>query len=190
MTRVDRWVVGHCLRWLADHPADLAATDVCSINLSGLSLGDEDFNDYVARLFSETGVAPKKICFEVTETAAIADLRHASQFIRAMKRLGCSFALDDFGSGLASFGYLKTLQVDYLKIDGAFVRDIVHAPIDLAMVKSINEVGHVMGKKTIAEYVENQEVLAALKKLGVDYAQGYALGRPVDMAEYFNTEDN
>lgn len=185
MHKVDRWVVLNTLKYLEDHPEDLKRIDVCSINLSGNSLGDEGFHAFVLETLNHCKVPAEKICFEVTETAAIGDLSHARRFMKRLRREGCKFALDDFGSGLASFGYLKTLQVDYLKIDGAFVRDIIHAPVDLAMVKSINEVGHVMGKKTIAEYVENDEICERLRLLGVDFAQGHAVGRPVPIEQYF-----
>ena len=118
------------------------------------------------------------ICFEITETTAIANLTSAILLINQLKALGCRFALDDFGSGLSSFGYLKTLPVDYLKIDGAFVRDMVDDPVDCAMVKSINDVGHAMGKKTIAEWAEDKATLDRLEEIGVDYAQGYAIDKP------------
>ena len=129
--------------------------------------------------FSEGRVAPSQICFEITETAAIANLGSAIHFIKTLKARGCRFALDDFGSGLSSFAYLKTLPVDFLKIDGLFVKDIVDDAINLAMVKSINEIGQVMGKRTIAEFVENESTLEKLKEIGIDYAQGYGIGRPL-----------
>jgi EAL domain-containing protein (putative c-di-GMP-specific phosphodiesterase class I) len=152
---------------------------VVAINLSGPSLCDADFLDYLLNLILETKIDPARLCFEITETAAIANLSSATHFINSLHKIGCLFALDDFGSGLSSFAYLKNLPVDYLKIDGVFVRDIVNDPIDLAMVKSINEIGHVMGMKTIAEFVENEEILETLRVIGVDYAQGYGIGKPV-----------
>jgi len=178
MTKVDRWVVGTTLRWLRHNPEVSARTSICSINLSGPSVGDEAFGQLVVDAFAETEVPPEKICFEITETAAISDLSHATHFIDEMRALGCHFALDDFGSGLAGFSYLKALDVDFLKIDGAFVREIVDAPVDHAMVKAINEVGQIMGKQTIAEYVENETINDKLRALGVDYAQGYAVDKP------------
>jgi EAL domain-containing protein (putative c-di-GMP-specific phosphodiesterase class I) len=123
-------------------------------------------------------VDPSKFCFEITETAAVSNFRKASLFIDNVTRIGCSMALDDFGSGLSSFGYLKGLNVDFLKIDGSFVKDMVNDPIDRAMVESINQIGHVMKKKTIAEFVENDEILEQLRILGVDYAQGYGIEKP------------
>ncbi len=131
---------------------------------------------------TEANIPPEKICFEITETAAIANLPDACRFINVLRQQGCCFALDDFGSGLSSFAYLKNLQVDFLKIDGTFVKDIAEDPLDWAMVKYINEIGQLMGKQTIAEFVENEDILAKLKEIGVDYAQGYHLGepRPID----------
>ena len=132
--------------------------------------------------FRRHDLPPTKICFEVTETAAIDNLVGATRVIKALKSLGCVFSLDDFGTGLSSFAYLKNLPVDILKIDGMFVRDIVDDPIELAMVRSINEIGHVMGKQTVAEFVEDEAILQKLRETGVDYVQGYVLGapRPID----------
>jgi EAL domain-containing protein (putative c-di-GMP-specific phosphodiesterase class I) len=121
----------------------------------------------------------EKVTFEITETAAIADFAQADKFIRRIRRHGCRFALDDFGSGFASYAYLKNLQVDFLKIDGAFVRDLAVSEADYALVKSMNEVGHSLGIKTIAEYVESEEILAKLREIGVDYVQGYCIGKPM-----------
>lgn len=174
--KIDRWVISSALYWLASCPA--TSRPACSINLSGFSLGDRRYLEYILQMFEKTAVPFAKVCFEITETAAISNLSDATGFIHRLKSLGCRFSLDDFGSGLSSFAYLKNLPVDYLKIDGMFVRDIIDDPIDLAMVKSINEIGHVMGKKTIAEFVENDAILDRIKALGVDYAQGYELGRP------------
>jgi EAL domain-containing protein (putative c-di-GMP-specific phosphodiesterase class I) len=151
---------------------------MCSINLSGLSLGDDKFLPYVIEQLSRSGLDATKICFEITETAAIASFSQANRFIGALKDQGCKFALDDFGSGLSSFGYLKHFPVDYLKIDGTFVKEILHDPIDREMVRSINEIGHLTGKQTIAEFAENSEIIDMLRTLGVDYAQGYGVSQP------------
>lgn len=175
--RIDRWVVANALDWLASLP-DGAGPDLCSINLSGQSLGDETSLAFIVERIRRSGVAPARLCFEVTETATIANLSNALALIGTLRELGCSFALDDFGSGLSSFAYLKTLPVDYLKIDGLFVRDMLDDPLDLAMVRSFNEVGQTMGMRTIAEYVESRAIRDALRDLGVDYVQGYAIGRP------------
>ena len=151
---------------------------ILSINLSGNSLSDGQLMGYIIERFKEGRIPPYKICMEITETAAITNLTSATRFIKLLKRWGCRFALDDFGSGLSSFAYLKSLPVDYLKIDGLFVKDILDDAIDYAMVKSINEIGHVMGKKTVAEFVDSESILRSLEVIGVDYAQGYAVGRP------------
>ena len=138
---------------------------------------------FIFKQFAKWQIPTHKICFEITETAAIANLSAAIKFINSLKEYGCLFSLDDFGSGLSSFAYLKNLPVDYLKIDGFFVKDILDDKVDLAMVKAINEVGHVMGKKTIAEFVENEEIFNLLNELGVDYAQGYGISKPVLLTE-------
>ncbi|MEE8429077.1 MAG: EAL domain-containing protein, partial [Gammaproteobacteria bacterium] len=142
---------------------------------------DDSFLDFIRDQLNTPGIPPSAFCFEVTETAAIANLSQATEVIRELKELGCMFALDDFGSGLSSFAYLKNLPVDYLKIDGQFVQGMVDDPIDKAMVKSISEIGHVMGMRTIAEFVETQEIFEALREIGVDYAQGYWIDKPHPM---------
>ena len=149
-----------------------------SINLSGISLNDDQLMRFIADQFNRHGVAPEQICFEITETAAIGNLTKAKSFMHDVKGMGCKFALDDFGSGLSSFAYLKNLPVDYLKIDGSFVRDVATDPIIRAMVASINQVGHVMGIKTVAEFVETDLILQQVQEIGIDYAQGFAVGRP------------
>jgi diguanylate cyclase (GGDEF)-like protein/PAS domain S-box-containing protein len=151
---------------------------LCSINLSGQSLGDEKFLPFVVDQFQMSGLDATKICFEITETAAIASYSQANRFINALKELGCKFALDDFGTGLSSFGYLKHFPVDFLKIDGSFVKEILHDPIDREMVRSINEIGHLTGKQTIAEFAENEEIITMLRGMGIDYAQGYGVSEP------------
>ncbi len=182
-TNIDRWVIEAAFGWLRDHPLNLKRLFLCSINLSGTSLSSKGFMEFVVQQFEDKNLPPQKICFEITETAAIANLAHATQFIAALKKLGCRFSLDDFGSGLSSFAYLKNLPVDFLKIDGMFVKDIVEDPIDFAMVKSINEIAHVMGKQTIAEFVENDAILEKLERIGIHFAQGYGIGRPRPLEE-------
>ncbi|MBI5462620.1 MAG: EAL domain-containing protein [Gammaproteobacteria bacterium] len=177
MPAVDRWVVRHALRALARRK-QWDRRDVFSVNLSGQSLGDEAFLEFVQVEIDAAGIAPQHVCFEVTETAAVANLRSAQHFIHTLRRRGCVFALDDFGSGLSSFAYLKRLPVDFLKIDGRFVKDMLNDSMDHAMVESINQLGHVVGVQTIAEFVENDAIAAALKQLGVDYAQGYGIHKP------------
>ena len=181
--RTDRWVVDTALRWLECHPAHVRRLALCSINVSGASLGDEGFVTFLlARL--ESGRVPcDRICFEITETAAIANLSAAIRFIGMVRDLGCRFALDDFGSGVSSFAYLKSLPVDFLKIDGVFVKDLLEDPIDRAMVRAINDMGHAMGKSTIAEFVENDGIREILRDIGVDFAQGFGVGRPRPIEE-------
>ena len=177
--QIDRWVVEHALRWLVSEADERERLALCSINLSGQSLGDADFLPFVQKLLKSSGIDGTKICFEITETAAIASFSQANRFIAALKEeQGCKFALDDFGTGLSSFGYLKHFPVDFLKIDGSFVKEILRDPIDREMVRSINEIGHLTGKQTIAEFAENEEIINMLRSLGVDYAQGYGISAP------------
>src|SRR5204862_981424 len=175
---IDRWVIENAFRWLVSEADEREKLFQCSINLSGQSLGDDKFLAFVITQFHRSGLDGSKICFEITETAAVASFSQANRFIQALKELGCKFALDDFGTGLSSFGYLKHFPVDYLKIDGSFVREILRDPIDREMVRSINEIGHLTGKQTIAEFAENAEIIQMLTSLGVDYAQGYGVAQP------------
>lgn len=175
---IDRWVISNAFRWLVSEADERERLELCSINLSGQSLGDEKFLPFVVDQFQISGLDATKICFEITETAAIASYSQANRFINALKELGCKFALDDFGTGLSSFGYLKHFPVDFLKIDGSFVKEMLHDPIDREMVRSINEIGHLTGKRTIAEFAENQEIITMLRGMGIDYAQGYGVSEP------------
>ncbi len=175
---IDRWVIRNAFRWLVSEADERERLSLCSINLSGQSLGDEKFLPFVIEQFQVSGLDATKVCFEITETAAIASYSQANRFINALKELGCKFALDDFGTGLSSFGYLKHFPVDFLKIDGSFVKEILHDPIDREMVRSINEIGHLTGKQTIAEFAENEEIITMLRGMGIDYAQGYGVSEP------------
>ena len=177
-TKLDRWVIGAVLAWLGRNLHLLAKVHLCFVNLSGASVADEAFLEFVLERLNQSRVPSQKICFEVTETAAMANLSRAMKFMGTLKAQGCRFALDDFGRGLSSFAYLKALPVDFLKIDGGFVRDILDDEVDLALVRAFNDVGQVMGKLTIAKAVESQAVLAKLHEVGVDYAQGFAIGQP------------
>jgi len=179
MPMIDRWVVTHAFEWLVANPlSSNNHPQFFSINLSGQSLGDRNFLQHIVDEFVRTGVAAERICFEITETSAIANIGRAKDFISVLKKRGCCFALDDFGSGMSSYSYLKNLDVDYLKIDGAFVKDVAHDPVDFAMVESINRIGHVMGIRIIAEFVENEPTLRKLNEIGVDFAQGFGIHKP------------
>ncbi len=178
MPVIDRWVVKQTLFLIRDKQLSLINESHLSINLSGQTLGDESFLDEVLVLFKETNVAYDKVCFEITETALISNFSHAQKFITTLRARGCKFSLDDFGSGLSSFTYLKTLSVDYLKIDGSFVVGIIDDEKDFNMVKSIHQIGQFMGMKTVAEFIENDKILECVKEIGIDYGQGYALGKP------------
>ncbi len=181
MPTIDRWVVRTLFNQLSIHRDLLVGGEIYFVNISGPALGEEHFLDFVIDQFTQTQVPPSQICFEITETAAIINLPQATHFIAELKNRGCSFALDDFGSGLSSFAYLKNLQVDFLKIAGYFVQDILRDPIDHAMVESINHIGHVMQLKTIAESVENDAIFAKLKVMGVDYVQGFSIAYPIPL---------
>jgi diguanylate cyclase (GGDEF)-like protein/PAS domain S-box-containing protein len=179
MPAIDRWVIRTAFATLSRLRTEAGEQiDMCAINLSGGSITDERFLDFIREQFERFGVAYESICFEITETAAIANLESATRFIQALRALGCRFSLDDFGAGMSSFAYLKHLPVDYLKIDGGFVKDMADDLIDRAMVEAINSVGHVMGKQTIAEFVDSERVMKALREVGVDYAQGYWVAKP------------
>lgn len=183
MQAVDRWVIQSVFQWMAVHRDKLDDIGGFAINLSGRSLSDETLMDFI-RTEAEKARAPMdKICFEVTETAGITNLSDATEFILEIKKTGCRFSLDDFGSGLSSYTYLKNLPVDYLKIDGAFVKDMNRNPSDFAVVKSITEIGHFMGKKIIAEYAESHDIIGRLREMGVDYAQGYTVEAPRPLDE-------
>ena len=178
MTSLDRWMISTAFRSYNDIFGKDSGVQI-AINLSGNSLNDDSLLDFIKGEISKTEIEPSNVCFEITETAAISNLDQVSQLILDLKRIGCRFALDDFGSGLSSFTYLKNLPVDYLKIDGSFVHDMIDDTIDHAMVEAINQVGHIMGIGTIAECAESEEVVEMLRELGVDYAQGFAMGSPV-----------
>ncbi|MCC5859409.1 MAG: DUF1631 family protein [Ectothiorhodospiraceae bacterium] len=181
MPALDRWVVSQTLRWMKEHPDRLDTLDALSINLSGQTLNDVGFMDFLRQEFRNYRVSPQRVCFEVTETAAVANLSLAADMIREFKHMGCRFALDDFGSGLSSYAYLKNLPADYLKIDGEFIRELDRPDADDAMVKSIHELAHHLGKLTVAEFVETDRVRERLAAIGVDYVQGFSVHRPVPL---------
>lgn len=187
MPEVDRWVVAETLKVFSDYWPDLKdAKGKIAINLSGQTLGAKNFLEFVVEHTNNATVPIENICFEVTESAAIANLENAKHFMSELRNKGFQFSLDDFGTGLSSFSYLKTLDVDFLKIDGSFVKEILNDPIAETMVAAINHVGHVMGLKTIAEFVENDDIKDRLKGMSVDYAQGYAIAKPRPLTEYLD----
>ncbi|WP_181817693.1 bifunctional diguanylate cyclase/phosphodiesterase [Psychromonas sp. B3M02] len=187
--KIDMIIITKTLNWLKNHPEHVLQLNMCSINLSGQSLGDPQFIEDLVELLMHSSLPLEKLCFEITETVAIGNFSNASKLINSLKQLGCQLALDDFGTGLSSFGYLKRLNVDYLKIDGVFVKDMATDEQDFGIVKTIHELSHLFGKKTIAEYVENEAIIEKLNEIGVDFAQGYHLGKPmpIDMMALLST---
>ncbi|QFU76534.1 DUF1631 family protein [Halioglobus maricola] len=187
MTLVDRWVVREAFSWISELMDDQKEVPHLAINLSGASVTDNDFMEYLLEQISEFGVGTSLVCFEITETGTISNLVKAADFVQAFRNIGCKFSIDDFGTGLASHNYLRELPVDYVKIDGTFVSNIHQSRADYAMARSINDLAHFLGQETIAESVENDEIIEKLKEIGVDYLQGWGIGKPKPLAEV--TED-
>ena len=183
--RLDRYVVDAVLLWLEQHPEAALMVEQCSINIGGATLVDEEFSDYFAARLRRSSVAAERLCLEITETSVVRDRTRAQRFIAQMRDLGCRFALDDFGTGFCSFGYLQHLDVDYLKIDGSFVRDLEQSPLAEAVIRSITDIAHVLDKRTVAEQAETEAQLDILRRMGVDYAQGYVFQRPQPIATFF-----
>lgn len=179
--KIDKWVIDKTFSWMSQH-SEKSRDLYFSVNLSGQTLSNHEVLDYIKEKLQEYTVPSGNICFEITETAAIGNLKIAVDFILELKSAGCSFSLDDFGSGMSSLSYLKTLPVDYLKIDGVFVKNIVKDNLDRTLVESISDIGRAMGKEIIAEFVENDEIISLLKKIGIDYAQGYGVEKPKPIA--------
>lgn len=185
MSTLDRWVITQALTQLADRNSEAeSAHFTLAINLSGTSLSEDRFLEFVIDELKKQELPEGAICFEITETAAISNLSRVIHFMQALKELGCKFSLDDFGSGLSSFTYLKNLPVDYLKIDGHFIQNVAEDAVDESMVKAINQVGQTMGIETIAERVESKEVLDKLSELGIEFAQGFYIARPTLVATF------
>jgi Amt family ammonium transporter len=181
---IDRWVVKNALNSLSAHAGALAGRGLqFSINISGPSIASEDFLEFMESSIRDSGLPPESLCFELTETAAISNLTRADRLMQRLRVLGCSFALDDFGTGLSSLVYLKSLPVSVLKIDGAFVRDASANQRTEAMVRAIAQLAHTMGMETVAEFVETDELRTRMASLGVDFGQGFAIGRPVPLPE-------
>jgi EAL domain-containing protein (putative c-di-GMP-specific phosphodiesterase class I) len=190
MPKIDRWVIDHVFKYLSGRHENNKAIKKNSaryfINISGMSLSDKSFYQFVKDKLKEYGVPPHLICFEVTETAAIEYLSNAVEFISKIRADGCCFALDDFGSGVSSFAYLRTIPVDFIKIDGTFVTHMQEQPMDRAIVEAVNHIGHIAGMQTIAEFVETEEALRQLHHIGVDFVQGFGLQvpQPLEATEY------
>ena len=178
MPAVDRWVIRNTLKWMAQHRKDMLKSDGYAINLSASTLADDSLIEFIIEQLTESKVPPAKVVFEMKESVALQSLSNVSDFVRVLKEYGCRASLDHFGTGDASFSYLKRLSVDYVKIDGSFVRDIMDNPNDLAVVRSVNEVGHLLGIRTVAPFVEDDAILEPLRKIGVDFAQGFGIEHP------------
>jgi diguanylate cyclase (GGDEF)-like protein/PAS domain S-box-containing protein len=183
-SQIDRWAIQHYFKWLSEHPEHKEQLTRCNINLSGHSLADKELKLFVLNAFEKYAIPYNKVCFEITESMAIAKMDETLEFISVFHQLGCAFALDDFGSGFSSYNYLKNLPVDQVKIDGNFVKNILVDPIDMAMVCSIKDVVKAMGMETVAEFVESKEIMVELGKMGVDYAQGYGVAKPKPIDEF------
>jgi diguanylate cyclase (GGDEF)-like protein len=181
MKDVDRWVVRAVFDWIRSHPKKMQMMDCISINLSGTTLGDEEFLEFLLPEIKQLAIEPDRVCFEITETSAIQNIDKAIAFMSELKNMGCLFSLDDFGTGFSSYEYLKKLPVDYLKIDGVFIKHLGTDPDDLAVVKSMCEIGHYMNKKIVAEFVETEEIRELLRTVGVDYVQGYGVEMPKEI---------
>jgi EAL domain-containing protein (putative c-di-GMP-specific phosphodiesterase class I) len=186
MSAIDRWVIKNTLDQLgsADNMLEVNLARF-SINVSAQSLADDDLLEFIEEHIAESGVSPYAICFEITETTVVRNLERAQRFIRRLRKLGCRLALDDFGTGYCSFAYLKDLPVHYVKIDGVFIRDILENPLSEAIVSSMTEIAKVLGAATVAEHVENDLVLQRMRDFGVDFVQGFLIGKPKPLAEVF-----
>jgi EAL domain-containing protein (putative c-di-GMP-specific phosphodiesterase class I) len=187
MSEIDSWVFCTAMRLLGEQGRILGDA-IFLINLSGKSLTDASFVELLCEQMMASTFPPERICFEISEASAISNIRSIGNAIARLRELGCRFALDDFGSGLSSFGYLRNLRIDYIKIDGGFVKDMTRDRIDAAMVRAINEISHVIGARTIAEFIETGDILHDLSRLGVDYGQGHFIATPRPMDELFKAQ--
>lgn len=184
ISQIDRWVVTNTLDWMSEQQRVSGLSCVCAINISGASVCDDHFRTFLLSTLGSTDVTCENICFEITETAAVANLSTAVEFMHDIKKLGCRFALDDFGTGMSSFTYLKNLPVDFLKIDGAFVRDLLNDEVSQAMVRAMADISRVMNIQSIAEFVESDEIRLKLEEIGIDFVQGYGVGKPQPLADF------
>jgi len=186
-TRVDHWVLEHTIAWLSEHKDSVRDVSMICVNLSARSVCDETFLEFAKSTLKRADIDPAIICFEITETTAMSNAGRASRFISELQEIGCQFALDDFGSGFSSLSHLRNLPVDILKIDGSLIRDVLEDPVDLALVRSISDIGHMLGKKTIAEFVATDELLEAMKQAGLDFVQGSITGSAMPLARILPT---
>jgi EAL domain-containing protein (putative c-di-GMP-specific phosphodiesterase class I) len=184
MSAIDRWVIKNTLDQLsaADNTLEVNLARF-SINVSAQSLADDDFLEFIETQISESGISPDALCFEITETMVVRNLERAQRFIRRLRKLGCRLALDDFGTGYCSFAYLKDLPVHYIKIDGVFVRDILENPLSAAIISSMTAIAKVMRAQTVAEHVENDLIAQSMRNHGIDFVQGFAVGKPAPLDE-------
>jgi len=178
MPALDRWVIGEAIAHFDELHVSGRAPGRCSLNLAASTLDDEGLADYVLALIDRHGVAPSRLCFEITETEAVRNLARAVRVMERLRAVGCQVALDDFGAGMSSFGYLKNLPVDVIKIDGSFIRELESDPMSRSIVDAITEIGHQRGLDVVAEWVASESIAELLRTLGVDYGQGFALHRP------------
>jgi len=183
MASIDRFVISKTLDFLSQPQIDIDQVSLCSINISGQSFYDDDFFGFLIEQLTDLPFPAHKLCFEITETVAISNIAKVKTLMTSMKEKGCRFALDDFGSGMSSFAYLKHLPVDFLKIDGMFVKNMATDYVDHIMVASIHEIGHALGIQTIAEFVEDSATLQALQSIGVDFAQGFGIAKPRPLSQ-------
>jgi EAL domain-containing protein (putative c-di-GMP-specific phosphodiesterase class I) len=178
MAALDRWVIRRTFGWLSRNGKRLDSLAICFINLSAASLTDGRFQEFIEMLLAECKVPAEKVCFEIAEAVAMANLGGTIELVGSLRALGCHFALDDFGAGMSTFSYLKLLPVDFIKIDGSLIRGIATDPVDRTLVHAINAIGQVMDKRTIAKFVESKAILDELRRIGVDFAQGYGIAKP------------
>lgn len=184
ISQIDRWVVSNTLEWMSEQQHQSGLTNICAINISGASICDDQFRKFLLSALNVTDVPGENICFEITETAAVSNLSAAVDFMLNLKEFGCCFALDDFGTGMSSFTYLKNLPVDFVKIDGAFVRDLLNDETSLAMVRAMADIAHVMNIRSIAEFVETDDIRCELENIGIDFVQGYGVGKPKPLDDF------